>query len=70
MGQRSGRVPRVSEPLIGAPADINLRPLAAGDEGELLRIHRTAEVSRWWDAPDPEFPWDERESTRLVVEVD
>ena len=26
-------------------------------------------MSRWWDAPDPEFPWDERESTRLVVEV-
>ncbi len=47
-----------------------LRPLAAGDEAELRRIHATAEVSRWWDAPDERFPWDEPESTRLTIEVD
>lgn len=27
-------------------------------------------MSRWWDEPDPEFPWDEPESTRLVIEVE
>jgi aminoglycoside 6'-N-acetyltransferase len=47
-----------------------LRPLAAGDEAELLRIHRTSEVMRWWDAPDEGFPWDEPESFRLTIEVD
>jgi aminoglycoside 6'-N-acetyltransferase len=47
-----------------------LRPLAEGDEGELLRIHTTPEVVRWWDAPHDGFPWDEPESTRLTIEVD
>ena len=47
-----------------------LRLLRRGDETELLRIHRTPEVMRWWDAPAEGFPWDEPESTRLTVEVD
>ena len=47
-----------------------LRPLAEGDEDELLRIHRTPEVLRWWDVPDERFPWDEPESTRFTIEVD
>jgi aminoglycoside 6'-N-acetyltransferase len=46
-----------------------LRPLAVGDEGELLRIHRTPGVLRWWDVPEKGFPWDEPESTRLTIEV-
>jgi aminoglycoside 6'-N-acetyltransferase len=47
-----------------------LRPLAPGDEAELLRIHQAPAVARWWDAPAEGFPWDEPESTRLTVEVD
>jgi aminoglycoside 6'-N-acetyltransferase len=47
-----------------------LRPLAEGDEAELLRIHRTPQVLRWWDAPAEGFPWDEPESTRWTIEVD
>ena len=48
-----------------------LRPLAPGDEVDLLRIHTTPEVARWWDAPDEGFPWtDEPEATRLAIEVD
>jgi aminoglycoside 6'-N-acetyltransferase len=47
-----------------------LRPLAAGDEQDLLRIHRTPEVTRWWDVPADGFPWDEPESTRLTIVVD
>jgi aminoglycoside 6'-N-acetyltransferase len=51
--------------------DVVLRPLAAGDEAELLRIHSTPEVVRWWDVPDAGFPWsDDSESTRLTIEVD
>lgn len=50
--------------------DIILRPLARGDENELLRIHRTPEVVRWWDEPDDSFPWDEPESVRFTIEVD
>jgi aminoglycoside 6'-N-acetyltransferase len=50
---------------------VTLRPLVAGDEAELLRIHRTPEVRRWWDVPDEGFPWtDEPETTRMVIEVD
>ncbi|HEV3319773.1 MAG TPA: GNAT family protein [Solirubrobacteraceae bacterium] len=53
-----------------APSGIALRPLAGGDEVELRRIHATAEVARWWDAPDERFPWDEPEATRLTIVVD
>ncbi len=47
-----------------------LRPLVESDATELLRIHRTPEVMRWWDEPEDEFPWDEPEATRLTIEVD
>jgi aminoglycoside 6'-N-acetyltransferase len=47
-----------------------IRPLAAGDEEELLRIHRAPEVSHWWDEPFDGFPWDEPESTRFTILVD
>ncbi len=52
-----------------ARPSVILRPLAEGDEGELLRIHRTPEVLRWWDVPDESFPWDEPESSRFTIEV-
>jgi aminoglycoside 6'-N-acetyltransferase len=51
-------------------ARVALRPLAEGDEAELLRIHCTPEVARWWDAPAEGFPWDEPESTRLSILLD
>src|SRR5919201_1429174 len=47
-----------------------LRPLAPGDEDELLRIHRTPEVVRWWDEPAEGFPWDEPVSARFTIEVE
>ena len=50
---------------------LRLRPLAPGDEAELLRIHATPAVARWWDMPDEGFPFsDDPGSTRLVIEVD
>ena len=52
-------------------AKLVLRPLTPGDEPELRRIHETPEVMRWWDLPEPGFPWtDDPESTRLTIEVD
>ncbi|HEV2944382.1 MAG TPA: GNAT family protein [Solirubrobacteraceae bacterium] len=51
-------------------AGMVLRPLVEGDEAELLRIHRTQEVLRWWDNPEDGFPWDEPESVRLTIEID
>jgi RimJ/RimL family protein N-acetyltransferase len=52
-------------------AQMSLRPLAKGDEEELLRIHATPEVARWWGEPEEGFPWtDEPESTRMVIEID
>jgi aminoglycoside 6'-N-acetyltransferase len=56
----------VSQPV----GELILRQLGQADAAELLRIHRTPEVARWWDRPDPDFPWDEPESTRLTIEVD
>src|SRR6185436_9519821 len=55
---------------IAPEPEMTLRPLAEGDEAELLRIHRTPEVMRWWDVPAERLPWDEPESTRLTIEVD
>ena len=50
---------------------LRLRPLAPDDEAELLRIHATPEVARWWDEPEDGFPFsDDPDATRLVIEVD
>jgi aminoglycoside 6'-N-acetyltransferase len=57
----------VSRPL---ELRLELRPLAPGDEEDLLRIRRTPEVARWWDDPEEGFPWDEPDSTRLTILVD
>ena len=54
----------------GRRSALALRPLADGDASELRRIHATAEVARWWDAPGESFPWDEPASTRLTILVD
>jgi aminoglycoside 6'-N-acetyltransferase len=59
-----------ARPASGARSAMILRPLAAGDEAELRRIHLTPEVVRWWEVPNKAFPWDEPESTRLTIEVD
>jgi aminoglycoside 6'-N-acetyltransferase len=51
--------------------DVVLRPLAENDVPDLMRIHATPEVRRWWDAPDDGFPLsDEPDATRLTIEVD
>jgi aminoglycoside 6'-N-acetyltransferase len=55
---------------VPARPGLALRPLADGDVAELLRIHRTPEVERWWNVPPEGFPWDDPESTRFVIEVD
>lgn len=48
-----------------------LRELRDGDEAELLRIHRTPEVARWWGEPDEGFPWsDDPGCERLAIVVD
>jgi aminoglycoside 6'-N-acetyltransferase len=58
------------EPAAHQP-DLVLRALVASDEAELLRIHSTPEVVRWWEEPEEGFPWsDEPEATRLTIEVD
>jgi aminoglycoside 6'-N-acetyltransferase len=50
---------------------LTLRPVVAADVPELLRIHRTPEVARWWDEPCDGFPLsDEPEATRFTIELD
>ncbi len=52
------------------PSDLVLRPLAEADVPELLRIHATPAVRRWWDEPDEGFPLrDDPDVTRLAIEV-
>ena len=51
--------------------NVVVRPLVAGDADELVRIHLTPEVRRWWDVPDDGFPWrDDPDETRLTIEAD
>jgi aminoglycoside 6'-N-acetyltransferase len=65
------RNPAPPPPLDAAPSwRLILRRLKASDEPELLRIHRTPEVMRWWGPPDDMFPWDDLEATRLTIVVD
>jgi RimJ/RimL family protein N-acetyltransferase len=50
---------------------IVLRPLRQDDEPRLRQILAQPEVARWWDEPEPGFPWrDEPEATRLAIEHD
>ena len=53
-----------------AASSLVLRGLLQADAEELRRIHSTAEVARRWDLPAEEFPWDEPQSTRFVIELD
>jgi aminoglycoside 6'-N-acetyltransferase len=49
---------------------VSLRPIRASDEADLLRIHRSPAVRRWWGNPPPGFPGgDDPDATRLVIEV-
>jgi aminoglycoside 6'-N-acetyltransferase len=48
-----------------------LRPLEPRDAPDLRRIRRTPAVERWWLAVEDDFPMhDERDVTRLTIEVD
>ncbi len=47
---------------------MRLRPVTPDDAGELLRIHDTPEVLRWWGPPAPGFPNEDPSAVRLVVE--
>ena len=49
---------------------MKLRPLSADDAAELLRIHETREVSRWWGRPASGFPFEDPTATRFVIEHD
>lgn len=52
-------------------AGLVLRALAPQDAPELLRIHATPQVRRWWGDPEPGFPFaDDPDCTRLTIEHD
>jgi aminoglycoside 6'-N-acetyltransferase len=71
MAANAGRGKDELRPLeVPARPGMLLRPLAPGDEAELLRIHATPEVMRWWDVPAAGFPWDDSETTRLAIEIE
>lgn len=71
----TGEAAGASEPTVRLRARLDgllLRPLARGDEGRLLRILERPEVARWWDRPEPGFPWTDidPDTRRLAVELD
>jgi aminoglycoside 6'-N-acetyltransferase len=51
-------------------SELVLRPLADEDAAELRRVRATPEVARWWDEIEPEFPWEDPESTRFTIVID
>jgi aminoglycoside 6'-N-acetyltransferase len=56
---------------VSAGPYLRLRALEAGDVAELVRIHHTPEVSRWWGRPQAGFPFtDDPDATRFVIEID
>lgn len=51
--------------------ELRLRALVVEDTPELLRVHETPAVVRFWGEPEQGFPFeDEPEQTRLTIEVD
>ena len=53
----------------GASA-VRLRPIAAAHEAELRRIRSAPGITRYWDPPEPGFPWEDPDVTRFAIEVD
>jgi RimJ/RimL family protein N-acetyltransferase len=47
--------------------DVTLTPTVAEDGPALRALHEAPEVVEWWDRPDPEFPFDEPQSTRFTI---
>jgi aminoglycoside 6'-N-acetyltransferase len=49
---------------------VRLTPLARGDAEALREIRRDPSVAYWWDELEPDFPFEEPESTRLTIHHD
>jgi len=47
-----------------------LRPLRFDDAATLRAIRHESAIHAWWGAMEPEFPFDEPESTRFTIWVD
>ena len=49
---------------------IELEPLDVVHVAALRALHQQPRVARWWGPMDPDFPFDEPESTRYAIVVD
>jgi aminoglycoside 6'-N-acetyltransferase len=49
---------------------IDLEPLDARHVKALRALHQQPGVSKWWGPMEPEFPFEEPESTRFAIVVD
>jgi aminoglycoside 6'-N-acetyltransferase len=49
---------------------IDLEPLDARHVKALRELHQQTGVSKWWGPMEPEFPFEEPESTRFAIVVD
>jgi RimJ/RimL family protein N-acetyltransferase len=50
-----------------ADLTVTLTPLAAGDAEALRAIRREPSIAYWWDELEPDFPFEEPESTRFTI---
>lgn len=49
---------------------IDLAPLDTAHVARLRELHEQPGVSRWWGPMEPDFPFDEADSTRFAIVVD
>jgi aminoglycoside 6'-N-acetyltransferase len=49
---------------------IELEPLDVRHVARLRELHQRPGVSKWWGPMEPDFPFDEPESTRFAIVVD
>lgn len=49
---------------------VELEPLDVAHVRRLRELHQQPSVERWWGPMEPEFPFDEPESTRFAIVVD
>jgi RimJ/RimL family protein N-acetyltransferase len=54
----------------GAALTVTLTPLAEGDAEALRAIRREPSIAHWWDELEPDFPFEEPESTRFTIRHD
>jgi aminoglycoside 6'-N-acetyltransferase len=49
---------------------LTIRPVEPPDVDTLRSIHRTTAVAEWWGTPGPEWPFDDEECAKYVIDFE